>query len=149
MDDTAKEKRRALRRRYYEAHREQILAAARASWRSNRAGRQESRKRSDLKHKGTRQKYCKSYLHMKWAMGYRVLDRLKGKCARCGYAVHPSALDFHHLLDKAFPINRCTLAQRGWAAIISELDKVIVLCANCHRIEHHGKMAVSNGQEIR
>jgi len=59
-----------------------------------------------------------------------------GKCARCGYNKCLNALNFHHLDSNAkdFTIggNHC----RSWKVIQKELDKCILLCANCHAEEH-------------
>ena len=59
-------------------------------------------------------------------------------CSRCGYSEHHSALDFHHISKKDIDI--CRAAQHGWSweRIMKEVSKCIVLCANCHRIEHNG-----------
>jgi hypothetical protein len=59
-----------------------------------------------------------------------------GKCSSCGYNKCISALDFHHLYDKKFSISMngkiCS-----WETLRVELDKCILLCANCHRELHH------------
>jgi len=59
-------------------------------------------------------------------------------CEKCGYNVHPVALDLHHIGEKTNSISQ--LIYRGSAkAILEELKKCIVLCANCHRIETWAK----------
>jgi hypothetical protein len=46
-----------------------------------------------------------------------------------------ACLDFHHLHDKSFNIgNQCR--DKGVASIKNEVDKCVVLCANCHRKLH-------------
>src|SRR3982751_3267445 len=59
-----------------------------------------------------------------------------GKCERCGYKNCIEALDFHHLdnTDKSFSISKDG-STRGWEKIKVELEKCILLCANCHREE--------------
>ena len=52
-------------------------------------------------------------------------------CADCGES-DPVVLEFDHLRDKAFNIGRA-LAYRSWAAILEEIAKCDVVCANCHR----------------
>lgn len=61
-----------------------------------------------------------------------------GKCFICSYNKFPGALDFHHLdpLKKDFAIGTYR-AQIFTIKIKNELDKCILLCANCHR-EFHG-----------
>lgn len=60
-----------------------------------------------------------------------------GKCSKCGYNKCLAALDFHHLdpntKDKDYFNQRGGLTEN----LKSELDKCILLCANCHREEHH------------
>lgn len=60
---------------------------------------------------------------------------LKVKCSRCPES-DPDCLDFHHLRDKQKAI--ATAIQSGWSKkkILAEIEKCIVLCANCHRKEH-------------
>lgn len=58
-----------------------------------------------------------------------------GCCVRCGYNKCIDALDFHHLKDKKFNISKDGHT-RSWEKTKEELDKCILLCANCHREEH-------------
>ena len=60
-----------------------------------------------------------------------------GKCEHCNYDKCISALEFHHLdkNKKEFSISH----RRSYSFdedIVKELDKCILLCANCHREEH-------------
>ena len=75
-----------------------------------------------------------------------------GKCIFCGYNKYEGALDFHHVNESAknFGLSEKGMT-RSWARIKEELDKCILVCANCHR-ELHGKklqlpteMLVENG----
>ena len=66
-----------------------------------------------------------------------------GKCERCGYSRCIEAFDFHHAdpAKKDFGISNKGYT-RSWKRVKSELDKCIMLCANCHR-EIHAKLAAS------
>lgn len=58
------------------------------------------------------------------------------KCEACGFA-HPAALDFHHKTGpKEFSIG--LRSHSGWSIdrVKKEIEKCVVLCANCHRIHH-------------
>jgi DNA-binding CsgD family transcriptional regulator len=60
-----------------------------------------------------------------------------GKCEKCGYNKCEWAFDFHHL-DKAkkdFSIAQYSTV--SWEKIKKELDKCIMVCANCHREIHY------------
>ena len=61
------------------------------------------------------------------------------KCSICGYNKYIGALEFHHLNPnkKDFGIGQkgCT---RCWEKVKEELDKCILVCANCHREIHAG-----------
>lgn len=58
-----------------------------------------------------------------------------GECLRCGWRGLDAGFDFHHTADdKAFGISGAYC--RSKKAIRAELDKCIMLCAMCHRLEH-------------
>lgn len=60
-----------------------------------------------------------------------------GKCGRCGYSKCVEALEFHHLdsSQKDFGISEKGYT-RSWTRVREELDKCILVCANCHRELH-------------
>lgn len=62
-----------------------------------------------------------------------------GKCMLCGYNRYQGALDFHHknAKDKEFGISVRGLT-RSWEKIKAEIDKCVLVCANCHREIHAG-----------
>lgn len=56
-----------------------------------------------------------------------------GKCQICGYNRYQGALDLHHISgDKKFGIADKGYT-RSWEKIKAELDKCVLVCANCHR----------------
>lgn len=66
------------------------------------------------------------------------LDYKGAYCIRCGYSRCVAALDFHHIDGKTKEFNISHLRFYTFNDMIkSELDKCIVLCANCHREEHN------------
>ena len=60
-----------------------------------------------------------------------------GKCEKCGYDRCIEALDFHHRnkANKDFSISSKGYT-RSWKRVMEELDKCMILCANCHRELH-------------
>jgi 5-methylcytosine-specific restriction endonuclease McrA len=68
-----------------------------------------------------------------------------GRCQACGYDRCIEALEFHHANSsgKDFSISEKGYT-RSWAKVKEELDKCMLLCANCHR-EIHAQSAASTG----
>ena len=65
---------------------------------------------------------------------------LKGsRCQFCGYKRCSSALEFHHIDEKTKKFDLSTRGlTRSWSKIKEELNKCILVCANCHREIHSG-----------
>ena len=61
-----------------------------------------------------------------------------GKCEICGYDKCLGALDFHHInsKDKDFSISSSNV-YNNIDKLKSEVDKCILVCANCHREIHY------------
>ena len=82
-------------------------------------------------------------------IGWRIRTKDKaveykgGKCCRCEYERCTRALEFHHIdpSKKDFAVSRVS---KSWAVIQSELDKCILLCANCHREFHDGMWKIED-----
>lgn len=62
--------------------------------------------------------------------------KLKRGCADCGYNAHWAALDFDHLpgAAKVMDVAEMIRVSRPLAAILAEIEKCEVVCANCHRV---------------
>lgn len=69
-----------------------------------------------------------------------------GKCRVCGYAKCNAALDFHHKLgaEKSFGLGLNGMT-RSWERTKAEVDKCVLVCANCHREIHEGITQVPVG----
>ncbi|MDD5671747.1 MAG: hypothetical protein PHN49_08920 [Candidatus Omnitrophica bacterium] len=70
-----------------------------------------------------------------------AVDYKGGKCQNCGYNRCIEALEFHHANPalKDFSISSKGYT-RSWKRVRLELDKCVMLCANCHR-ELHAQLA--------
>ncbi len=76
----------------------------------------------------------------------RAIDYKGGKCQICGYSRCHQALDFHHLDPKQKEFSLSGIS-RSWDSIKSEIDKCILVCANCHREIHAGMVTAKAGLE--
>lgn len=59
-----------------------------------------------------------------------------GCCAECGYSKCMGSLTFHHREPEAKEFNLTATHTRSWTRIKVELDKCVLLCANCHGEVH-------------
>jgi hypothetical protein len=48
----------------------------------------------------------------------------------------PVCLDFHHIKDKKYNVGRMPNMDKPISEIEDEIDKCVLLCANCHRKVH-------------
>jgi hypothetical protein len=111
---------------------------------------------------GSRNKYldsycikCKNKYNTKRKKGRKAeaVAYLGGKCNECGLVDDCiDVYDFHHKdqNEKDFTISQ----RRGWSfeRLKVELDKCVLLCANCHRRIHSGKplkCALDKSSEMR
>jgi 5-methylcytosine-specific restriction endonuclease McrA len=69
----------------------------------------------------------------------RAIEMMGGECSICGYKfnyLNIAAFEFHHKNpeEKDFKIGQC--ANKSWKVVKAEIDKCVLLCSNCHGIEH-------------
>jgi hypothetical protein len=81
--------------------------------------------------------YAKAGPH--WRARYErqraFMDELKAKpCADCEIEYPPAVMQFHHLYGKTIEVAK--LFNRTQDAILTEIEKCVVLCANCHIMRH-------------
>ena len=80
----------------------------------------------------------------KWRveMRHTIQEIKRCGCCICG-ETELCCLDFHHLRDKEFELAKAPDVSKE--RLYKELEKCIVLCANCHRKLHAGKISLPNG----
>ena len=84
---------------------------------------------------------CKScfseYCAERWRDRKKLAIEYKGgQCQECGYKKYLGALEFHHLDPSTKEANWNKIRLWEWSKITEELDKCVLLCANCHREAH-------------
>lgn len=67
----------------------------------------------------------------------KVIEYLGGKCSDCGYSECLGSLNAHHIDPSIKSFSISGSHARSWSNIQKELDKCILLCANCHQKRHH------------
>ena len=77
------------------------------------------------------------------------LDYKGNMCQSCGYNKCGGALELHHIVPKtkSFGIGEKGYT-RSWEKVKAELDKCILLCANCHREAEAGILQLSSESSI-
>ena len=78
----------------------------------------------------------------------KAVDYKGGKCEICGYSRCKNALEFHHASagKKEFGVSAKGYT-RSWEKVREEIEKCLLLCANCHREVHAGLAAFSGNRD--
>jgi transposase len=66
----------------------------------------------------------------------RAIEYKGGECVNCGYKKCSSALEFHHTNPSEKDFGPSKNMNIAWEKLKKELDKCILVCANCHREIH-------------
>lgn len=66
-----------------------------------------------------------------------AVKMLGGKCSKCGYKRSLYALDFHHDRGNKEGNASLFLKNESRQKLLKEVNKCVLLCANCHREVHH------------
>jgi len=78
----------------------------------------------------------KNVINWRKRVKIKLVDYKGGNCEKCGYNKCIDALEFHHLdpSEKDFSIS-----DKSWSLerLKKEVDKCILICANCHRELHY------------
>lgn len=94
-------------------------------------------KRETRRYQDRRESIIKAVKKRRKTIRLKAIEYKGGKCSLCGYSRCFDALEFHHLdpLKKDFAISQYGHS-RSWERVKSELDKCVMVCANCHRELH-------------
>lgn len=66
-----------------------------------------------------------------------AINYLGGECKSCKGTFHPAVYEFHHRDPVDKDRDPSKMLSLKWERVTAELDKCDLLCANCHRVEHH------------
>lgn len=83
----------------------------------------------------------------------QIIDYKGSKCQVCGYNKSIFALDLHHINPQEKDVDMFKFLRRtkcfNLERIKEELDKCILLCANCHREIHAGDLVLNLTKTIQ
>ena len=83
--------------------------------------------------------YFERNAHYRETLKQFVRDLKEGRpCADCGIEYPPPAMDWHHLDASLKSFNVSNPGRWTKRSILAEIEKCVLLCANCHRLRHHG-----------
>lgn len=74
----------------------------------------------------------------------RAIEYKGGRCCICGYDRCMAALQFHHVdrTTKVAEIGKMHRDRKPWEEVKAELDKCVLLCANCHAEVEVGQVSL-------
>lgn len=100
-------------------------------------------KETSLAHySNNKQKYINRALNVtKVATDYVKELRQRSKCSICPESA-PECLDFHHLESQEKDNAVSMMLHLGIERVQREINKCIILCANCHRKIHSGRITL-------
>lgn len=73
-----------------------------------------------------------------------VVEHFGNKCADCKNSFPQYVYQFHHLDPTKKDVNPSYAMSKRPSEMWKELDKCVMLCANCHMIRHYGKEGVND-----
>jgi hypothetical protein len=85
----------------------------------------------------------------RWNEDARLLDQLRSvPCADCGNSFETCAMDFDHRdpAEKRYTVTRM-VGRRSIPAILDEVAKCDIVCANCHRARTYNRRVASATRE--
>lgn len=80
-----------------------------------------------------RASYVKKVTKKRKQLKEKAVEYKGGSCILCGYNRCLAALDFHHLDPSQKDFKLSDMYSKSWKSVLEELDKCVLVCANCHR----------------
>lgn len=110
---------------------------SRARFCSDKCRKENERIYSEAYHFDRKVERNKNATEKRRANKLRAIEYLGGECVDCKQKWPLAVYDFHHLDPKQKDFQVSWLMNWNWGVQQKELDKCVLLCANCHRIRHH------------
>lgn len=100
---------------------------------------------TQAKNKDTRTKHTTTY---RQSVKRALVEYKGGQCERCGYNKCINALQFHHIdpSQKDFALSKST---KSFEELKAEVDKCMLLCANCHAELHQQLFLEENISDLQ
>lgn len=96
-------------------------------------------------YKKNKEKHIKSVSKVtKTRKNFVLKIKKESGCVKCGYNKNPIALQFHHIDPSTKKFNISEQLTCCIEKLKQEIDKCVILCANCHIIEHHTNKSLFN-----
>jgi hypothetical protein len=81
--------------------------------------------------------YSQKIVNKRKRLKKEAVEYAGGKCNDCGGVFPDAVYDFHHVDGtKDGCVGTMTHSCRPWKVIKEEIEKCVLLCANCHRLRH-------------
>lgn len=95
-------------------------------------------KKNDKNELNSRCKKCfNKYCAERWKKRKQIIiEERDGICYDCKCSFHYSIFEFHHLEPSQKEFNWSTAKKLTEEKMRKELEKCVMLCANCHRLRH-------------
>lgn len=98
-----------------------------------------SRKNWHARTEDKKAKHRQKQVEFKKARKREFVKLFGDRCFDCKQSFHDVCYDFHHLDMSTKEYNPSTATFMSMEVALKELEKCILLCANCHRMRHYKK----------
>lgn len=79
----------------------------------------------------------------------KVIDAAKNRpCMSCGKSYPKQVMEFHHVLPKKAKVSAMPNKAFTVLEVIDEIQKCVLVCANCHRMIEYGYMDAPQGHIV-
>jgi len=96
-----------------------------------------------------RREYNRNYNNkMRMEKKKKIIDHMGNQCWKCGAKNLPICVwQWHHLNPEDKEIALSQLLNKSFEKILSESEKCVLVCSNCHKTIHYGEEKLENKEE--